>query len=114
MIDFNRMPWIYWSDLTKINFLQRFVIIHSLIYYELNESVISDKDFDDVSRYLVELQKKVSDDELKKTQYFYCMKDFDGTTGFYIKDKLNKKDKEILKHLANVVLNLSKRNNKSD
>ena len=52
MIDFDQMPFVYWNEPTKISYLQRQVIVHSLIYYELNESVISDKEFDDLSRQL--------------------------------------------------------------
>lgn len=104
MINFDQMPFIYWNESTKISYLQRQVIVHSLLYYELNESVISDKDFDDLSRQLVRMQRNASEDDLMNSQYYYCLKDFDGSTGFYIKSKLNKIDRERLFEIAVVVL----------
>ena len=104
MINFDQMPFIYWNESTKISYLQRQVIVHSLLYYELNESVISDKDFDDLSRQLVRMQRSASKDDLRNSQYYYCLKDFDGSTGFYIKSKLNKIDRERLFGIAMVVL----------
>ena len=106
-IDFNIMPCIYWSNVLKISWLQRFIIVHSILYYELNESIISDKKFDSVSKQLVNLQKQVTKDELKRTDYFYCMKDFDGSTGFDIYSRLNKKDKKRLTKYAKNILRLS-------
>lgn len=104
MINFNQMPFIYWNESTKISYLQRQVIVHSLLYYELNESVIPDKDFDDLSRQLVKMQRSASKDDLRNSQYYYCLKDFDGSTGFYIKNKLNKKDRERLFKISAIVL----------
>ncbi len=104
MIDFDQMPFVYWNEPTKISYLQRQVIVHSLIYYELNESVISDKEFDDLSRQLVKMQRSASRNDLRNTQYYYCLKDFDGSTGFYIKSKLNKKDRERLFQISAIVL----------
>lgn len=104
MINFDQMPFIYWNESTKISYLQRQVIVHSLLYYELNESVISDKDFDDLSRQLVKMQRSASKDNLRNSQYYYCLKDFDGSTGFYINSKLNKKDREQLFQISAIVL----------
>lgn len=115
MIDFNQMPFVYWNESTKISYLQRHVIVHSLLYYELNESVISDKDFDDLSRQLVKMQRDAQKDDLRNSQYYYCLKDFDGSTGFYIKSKLNENDRERLFGIAMVVLRnykTSRRNSK--
>lgn len=104
VIDFNYPPAIYWNEKSKIEYLQRFIIIHSIIYYELNSNCISDKDFDSISRQLVELQNN-NKDVLKKTQYYYIFKDFDGSTGFYIYDSLKTSDKKYLVNIAKFVLN---------
>lgn len=104
MINFDQMPFIYWNDVTKISYLQRHVIIHSLLYYELNESVISDKEFDSISRQLVKMQRNALKDDFQNSQYYYCLKDFDGSTGFFIKGKLNKKDRERLFKISAIVL----------
>ena len=103
MVDFSKMPCIYWSDSTKISYLQRRVIVYSIMYYEHNESCISDKEYDSISYQLVELQKKASKEDFEKSTYYYAMYDFDGSTGFDIPSRLTKKDREYLTHIAFVV-----------
>lgn len=104
MVNFDRMPCIYWSDVTKIGYLQRYIIVHSIIYYELDDNVISDKEFDSAARQLVEMQKQLGRRKLKDTMYYYCMYDFDGSTGFHLYDRLIPFDKQYLTQIARNVL----------
>ena len=39
-----------WDKITCINFLQRKIIINAILYYELNTSPLSDKEYDELSR----------------------------------------------------------------
>lgn len=103
-INFNKCPCIYWKEKTKIEYLQRMVIVHSILYYELNESCIKDSKFDILSKQLVRMQNDAELNVLESTMYYYCLNDFDGTTGFDIYSKLNKKDKKYLMHIATLVL----------
>ena len=103
MIDFSNCPCIYWSDSTKISYLQRRIIVWSIMYYEHDESCVPDSVYDSVSHQLVELQKKASKEEFKKSTYYYAMHDFDGSTGFDIPSRLTKKDRQYLTHIARVV-----------
>ena len=103
-ISFDRMPCVYWSTPLKISWLQRFIIIHSIIYYEMSENVIPDKDFDSVSKQLVEMMKKATQEEMERTEYYYLMRDFDGSTGFYLYDGLKEKDKKRLVQYATHIL----------
>lgn len=103
MIDFSKMPCVYWSDSTKISYLQRRIIVWSLMYYELNESCVPDSVYDSVSHQLVELQKKASKEEFEKSTYYYAMHDFDGSTGFDIPSRLTKEDREYLEAIARIV-----------
>ena len=107
MVNFDNGCWVYLSDVEKISYLQRRIIIHSILYYELNESVIPDKQFDEEARQLVALQKQNKKD-LNKTEYYYCMKDFDGSTGFDLFNRLKEVDRIYLTHLAKYVLKLYK------
>lgn len=102
-IDFSKMPCVYWSDSTKISYLQRRIIVWSIMYYEHNESCVSDLVYDAVSYQLVELQNSVSKDEFEKSTYYYAMYDFDASTGFDIPSRLTKQDREYLTHIANMV-----------
>lgn len=107
MIDFSKMPSIYWSESTKISYLQRRIIVYSIMYYEMNESCISDKEYDSISKQLVQMQKQYPK-EFKLSEYYYAMYDFDGNTGFDIPNRLNKKDREYLTRIAMFVRKLSK------
>lgn len=100
MIDFSKCPCIYWSDSTKLNYIQRRIIVYSIMYYENNESCVPDSYYDSISHQLVELQKDVGFDEFRKSTYYYAMYDFDGSTGFDIPSRLTKYDREYLTNIA--------------
>lgn len=112
MVNFDKMPCIYWSTATKISHLQRRIILYSIMYYEHDESCVSDSFYDEISHQLVELMKICDPEEFKKTTYYYAMHDFDGSTGFYIYSRLTKQDKEYLSHLASFIHNQWKSDNK--
>lgn len=92
-----------WNKLDRVNFLQRKIIINSIAYYELDNPVLSDKQYDELCRQLVSMQEDI---DLNLTQYGYCMNGFDGSTGFDLYTKLNDHDKDYLMKLA--VLGLGK------
>lgn len=98
-IDFNHMPCIYWSNKTKISYLQRRVIVYSIMYYMMSESCVSDKKFDAIAYQLVDLQKK-DPESYKRSQYYYAMYDFDGSTGFDIPSRLTENDRGYLTQIA--------------
>lgn len=97
------MPCVYWSDSTKISYLQRRIIVWSIMYYEHNESCVPDVVYDAVSYQLVELQNSANEEEVRASTYYYAMHDFDGSTGFDIPSRLTKEDREYLTHIANMV-----------
>ena len=104
-IDFTKMPCKYWSDSTKISYIQRRIIIYSIMYYELNESCISDWDYHELSDRLIDLMKSSKQEQVERSTYYYAMQDYDGSTGFDIVNKLNEKDKKYLREQAQMILN---------
>lgn len=102
----------YWSDKLRISALQRWVIVHSILYYELDNSIVADKRFDDVAKQLVQMQNE-SPDEAVESDYWYVFYDFDGSTGFDLYHRLNKKDRQYLRHIAQNVLMLYKAEGKA-
>ena len=90
MIDFNVMPCKYWSDQTKISLLQR--------------RIISDKEYDSISRQLLQLQKTASKVDREGSQYWYVFNNFDANTGFDLYDRLTEKDQNYLMRIASLVL----------
>lgn len=96
------------TEKEKVEALERIIILHSIIYYELSESVISDQKFDKLARLLARKIQKHGEKRIRKTQYGYVLYDFDGTTGFDIMGRLNKKDKKFLTNLAEHIVYDSK------
>ena len=91
----------YWTDKLKIDFLQRVILIHSYLYYEKDSPVWSDKKYDEVAKQLTNIQNSREEQWIKQmTQYGYCFYDFDGTTGFDLWDRLNRKDKRCISNIA--------------
>lgn len=89
----------YWSEKTKMELLQKWILVHSIIYYELNTSIVSDSMFDANSYQLVRIIR-INSDEFKRTKWYYAFKDFDGSTGFDLYKKLKKKHKSELLSIA--------------
>ena len=86
-----------WDKITCINFLQRKIILNAIAYYELDSPKLSDREYDELSKQLVGLQKDI---DIQQTQYGYVMYDFDGTTGFDLFNRLTDKDKKYLLNIA--------------
>lgn len=64
----------------KINWLSRYVILHSVLYYSLSTSMVSDFEFDTEAK---SLYKFITDypEEFKMSKYYEILKDFTGCTG---------------------------------
>ena len=97
----------YWSNKLRISALQRWILVHSIIYYELNTSIIEDKLFDANSRQLVQMQNDFPEDAIE-SDYYYVFYNFDGNTGFDLYERLNNKDKKYLTHIAKYLITLGK------
>ena len=103
-IDFSHMPCISWGNITKASYLQRRILVHSILYYEMASSVITDNQFNAIGHQLVELRNAMDEESYSKTTYYYVFTDFDASTGFYLYGRLNKQDREYLELIAQHVL----------
>ena len=90
------------SIIDHINFLQRFIIVHSYIYYELSDNAISDSLYDKKSKKLVSYKEKYP--KLWKSSQYYKQfgDDYNGCTGFTLYHDLDKREKEIIRSIASV------------
>lgn len=69
--------------LELINRRERQLLVHSFLYYQLNENIISDADFDLWSKELA--QAIVEHPEIfKQTAYYEGFREFDGSTGAFL------------------------------
>lgn len=87
-----------------IDFLQRFVIVHSYIYYELNNNIVSDKFYDEKSKELTKYKNEYPD--LWKSSMYYKQfgDDYNGSTGFTLYHDLDERQKEIIRSIAYSIL----------
>lgn len=88
----------YWTPETKLDLLARWIIIHSIIYYEFNGNVVEDKMFDSNSQQFVRLVDE-HPKAFKRSAYYKTMKGFDGNTGFDLLHRLKRFDMEEAKKL---------------
>ena len=75
------------------------LLVHSCIYYELNQNIISDKKWDSLARELVSLQKDYPDLS-EEVVWYEAFKDWDASTGAFLplKDEwVMRKSKQLLK-----------------
>lgn len=100
------------TNLERCSVLQRKIILHSILYYELNVSILTDQQFDKICRKLLKGIQYTKD--YKKSDYFYVFYDFDGTTGFQLYHRLEKDDKEYLMHLAKHIYKLYQKEKKEN
>ena len=88
------------SDLSlqeHIDFLQRYIIVQSYIYYELDTNIVSDKVYDAKAKELVQYKNKHPD--LWKSSMYYKQfgDDYNGATGFTLYHDLDEPQKEIIR-----------------
>lgn len=87
-----------------IDFLQRYIIVHSYIYYELNNNVISDREYDVKSKELVRLKGEYPDLWKDSMYYEQFREDYSGATGFTLYHDLDDKQKAIIKSIARTII----------
>jgi hypothetical protein len=89
----------------KIQLLQRWILVQSFAYYELNENIASDFKYDDNAKQLVELMKNNPDEanRSKYSEYFhdYCPTNDDAhyTSGFDLLERVRKKDEILYRYI---------------
>ena len=89
----------------KIQLLQRWILVQSFSYYELNENIASDFQYDANAQQLADLKRKYPD-EFKRSKYYtyfqdYCTGDDNVhyTSGFDLLERVRKQDPELYRHL---------------
>ena len=108
------LPTRYWNNKTRIEYIQRRIIVFSIMYYELSESPLDDKQYDSIAYQLVEYMNTTPKEILEQTKYWYVFYDFDGSTGFYLPYRLTTEDKDYLYKIAQQVKVLCKSGGKTN
>lgn len=93
------------SVVEKIQLLQRWILVQSFAYYELNENIASDFKYDANAGQLERLIKDHSE-EAKRSRYYEYFYDFfdenEGThmtSGFDLLERVRKNDQELYHYI---------------
>lgn len=93
------------NPLEKIQLLQRSILVNSFAYYELNENILSDFQYDTNAKQLAVLKKEYPE-EFKRSRYYEYFHDFccedDGTTntsGFDLIDRVRRADPKLYRYI---------------
>lgn len=87
----------------RINFLQRYMIVHAVIYYELDNNIVDDRVYDAKAKELVRLKNE--NPELWKSSEYYKQfgNDYNGSTGFTLYHDLDEHQKTIILSIINSI-----------
>lgn len=88
----------HFTDLEKIQLLQRSILVNSYVYYELNENLLSDFQYDANTRLLLKL-KESAPEAYRESRYHGYFDNFESGTGFDLTSRL-KNDRELLERVA--------------
>lgn len=94
----------------QIDWLARYVLIHSIAYYDFNYNMITDKQYDDKMKQLEQLINDNKEIALTQCRYRNILKDFTSASGFDLKYKLTDAHREYLEHLTQNIINLTRCN----
>ena len=89
----------------KIQLLQRSILVNSFAYYELNNNLLSDFQYDNNARQLAELKKEYPDEFARSRyhEYFhdYCTDDDEAhyTSGFDLIEAVRKNDDRLYRYI---------------
>lgn len=110
------------SIVEQIQLLQRSILVNSFAYYELNENILSDYQYDDNAKQLAALKKEYPA-EYEQSRYYtyfkdYCSDDDNAhyTSGFDLLERIRKTDKLLYRHIwidASQAIELKKTKNYS-
>lgn len=75
------------TDKEKIQLLQRSILVNSYAYYELNETILQDYQYDANTRQLLELRKS-NPEAYQKSRYRKYFDNFESGTGFDLTGRL--------------------------
>ena len=84
----------YWGVKEKIQLLQRWILFHSILYYDLDKTIVSDFMYDKNAKQLLDLMNG-NKEEASKSSYAEIFKNYDGNTGFDLVEKLKETNQKL-------------------
>lgn len=87
-----------WDEITCINRIQRMILVYSILYYDYDISPLSDFEYDELAHELADTMSTFKD--VKNTRFYYVFEDYNGSTGCYLRSRLNDRDQEIIDRIV--------------
>lgn len=82
------------TNLEKMNLLERWILFHSYLYYEKNDSIVSDSVYDkNAHKLALSIQKLPK--TFRQSRYYKFFIDYDGNTGMDLVEKIKKSKKLV-------------------
>ena len=95
----------------RINLLERWILVQSFAYYELDENIAADSVYDANSHQLAKMLEH-HPEEAKRSRYYQYFYDFTGDTGYHLIGRVQKGDPDMYRRIwrdACVALDLKKK-----
>lgn len=89
------------TELEYIEWMRRYILVHSRLYYEMDTNVVSDKEYDKMGYELAQKQKDI---QFHRGMYWDVFSDFDGTTGFDLFGRLTIEEQNRIDKICHAVL----------
>lgn len=82
----------YMSNRAKMNLLEQWILVQSVLYYKTDKQLVDDFTYDNNGKQLLKMMNKYPH-AFENTTFYSVFKDFEGSTGFYLYDKLRGENK---------------------
>ena len=93
----------YMSKSERLSKSQRYILVHCVLYYEMDDPVISDASYKELCNIYEEDLQQSSEVDKQNSRYWNSFKNFDSSTGFDLYSMLSEEDKE---HIGMVAWNV--------
>lgn len=90
-----RIPF---NNVEKIQSLQRWILVNSYTYYELDDIIVPDYKYDANAHQLMDLIREFPEDA-KRSRYYKYFYDYTGDTGYHLVARVKKDDPELYRHI---------------
>lgn len=95
----------------RIELLERWIMVQSYIYYELDMNIVSDHTYNANSQQLVSLIKEYPE-EYERSRYYSFFYDFDGSTGYHLVPRVKNGNGELYRDIqrdANIAIYMAEK-----